>query len=64
VAERIVLHVAQLDVRDSWSSYALNKGASWQFGQAMRSVPAYGWASDSAGIWTATREKIRCVNRA
>lgn len=36
----------------------LNMGPLWQFGQAKRSVPAYGWASDSSGIWTATREKI------
>jgi hypothetical protein len=57
-AERKVLHVARLDAHDSWSSYALNMGALWQFGQTMRSVPAYGWASDSSGVWTATREKI------
>ncbi len=57
-AERKVLQVARLDARDSWSSYALNMGALWQFGQAARSAPAYGWASDSSGIWTATREKI------
>lgn len=57
-AERKVLHVARLNAHDSWSSYALNMGALWQFGQATRSVPAYGWASDSSGIWSATREKI------
>lgn len=57
-AERKVLYVARLDARDSWSSYVLNMGPLWQFGQAKRSVPAYGWASDSSGIWTATREKI------
>jgi hypothetical protein len=57
-AERKVLHVARLDAHDSWSSYVLNMGGLWQFGQAMGSVPAYGWAADSSGIWTATREKI------
>lgn len=57
-AERKVLYTARLDARDGWSSYALNMGALWQFGRAGRSVPAYGWASDSSGIWTATREKI------
>jgi len=57
-AERKVLQVARLDARDSWSSYALNMGALWQFGQAAHSVPAYGWASDSSGIWTATRESV------
>ena len=53
-----VLHVARLDAHDSWSSYVLNMGALWQFGQAVGSIPAYGWAADSGGIWTATREKI------
>jgi hypothetical protein len=57
-AESKVLQVARFGARDSWSSYALNMGALWQFGQAARSVPAYGWASASSGIWTATREKI------
>src|SRR3569833_1675383 len=52
------LHVSRLDARDSWSSYALNIGPLWQFGQAQRSIPAYGWASDSSGIWTGTRENI------
>ena len=57
-AERKLLHVSRLDARDSWSSYALNIGPLWQFGQAQRSIPAYGWASDSSGIWTGTRENI------
>ncbi|GLH81022.1 hypothetical protein SSBR45G_59310 [Bradyrhizobium sp. SSBR45G] len=57
-AERKVLNVSRLDARDSWSSYALNMGPLWQFGQAEHSVPAYGWASDSSGIWTGTRENI------
>jgi hypothetical protein len=57
-AERKTLHVARLDTRDGWRSYALNMGALWQFAQADHSVPAYGWASNSSGVWTATREKI------
>ncbi|QOG17726.1 MULTISPECIES: hypothetical protein [Bradyrhizobium] len=56
--ERKLLHVARLDTQDGWSSYALNMGALWQFGGANNSIPAYGWASDSSGIWTATREEI------
>ncbi|WP_315781149.1 MULTISPECIES: hypothetical protein [unclassified Bradyrhizobium] len=57
-AERKVLHVARLDAHDGWSSHTLAMGPLWQFGQALGSIPAYGWSSDSAGIWTATREKI------
>ncbi|MDB5599719.1 MAG: hypothetical protein JWN71_1763 [Xanthobacteraceae bacterium] len=54
--ERKILHVAPLDTYDSWTSHSLNMGALWQFGQADRSVPAYGWASNSSGVWTATRD--------
>ena len=56
--ERKTLHVARLDTPDGWRSYALNMGPLWQFAQADHSVPAYGWASNSSGVWTATREKI------
>jgi hypothetical protein len=57
-AERKMLYIAPLDAVDSWRSHALAMGPLWQFGDADRSVPAYGWASNSSGVWTATREKI------
>ena len=57
-AERKVLHIARLDAGNDWRSHPLAMGALWQFSDADRSVPAYGWASNSSGVWTATREKI------
>ena len=57
-AERKILHIARLDARDSWTNHVLAMGALWQFGEADRSIPAYGWASNSSGVWTATREQI------
>ncbi|NOJ48831.1 hypothetical protein [Bradyrhizobium archetypum] len=57
-AERKVLHIARLDAGNDWRSHPLAMGALWQFSDADRSVPAYRWASNSAGVWTATRENI------
>jgi hypothetical protein len=53
-----LLHIARLDAGNDWRSHPLAMGALWQFSDADRSVPAYGWASNSSGVWTATREKI------
>lgn len=58
VAERKVLHVAPLHVRNGWTDHPLNMGALWQFSSGHRTVPAFAWASNSSAIWTATREKV------
>lgn len=58
VTERKMLHIARLEAQDRSASHGLNMGALWQFSQAPGSMPAYRWASDSSGVWTATREKL------
>ena len=58
VAERKVLHVAPLHMRDSWTDCQLNMGPLWHFSSGYRTVPAFGWASNSSSVWTATRETV------
>ena len=54
-AEGRELHVAQLDVRDSWRSYALNMGALWHTdisskGQTPDQIAGLGLPPERAGI--------------
>jgi hypothetical protein len=58
VAERKVLHVAPLHVRDNWTDYPLNMGTLSQFSSGHRTDVALRWASNSSALWTATREQV------
>lgn len=54
--ERKVLYLAPLASHDAWAQQPLNMGAMWKF--ARDALPAYRWASNSSGVWAATREAI------
>jgi hypothetical protein len=54
-----VLRVARLDSARVWTDYQADLGTFAKFGSEIRSMPAFGWASNSQFLWTATHESLR-----
>src|SRR5688572_29923677 len=53
----MILRAARLAGHDRWTDYPAEMGTFARFGH-FRSVPAFVWASDSQGLWTATQDRL------